>query len=100
MTRRGIYEQNCPHYLTQISDIHLYITEPLSEYEIHLLMETLPNNMNIDCAAFRHTQHGNLRNMLVRLRDSSLASMKTLSSQKEMEESSLLNRSISKQLIS
>ncbi|KAL5009311.1 hypothetical protein ScPMuIL_014892 [Solemya velum] len=50
--------------------------EPLSKDECKLLMETIPFNMKVDSAPFRQQLTRDLHNLLVRLRDSSLAALR------------------------
>ena len=66
-----------------------FLTEPLAEWELEALGKFLPVNMNMDNAPFRHQIQACLRHAMVRARDSSLAYLKNMNSQKEKSQAGL-----------
>ena len=58
------------------SNLHVFLSECISESEVGLLMESLPHNIKIDSAPFRQHLGSNMKKLLVRLRDSSLTLLK------------------------
>ncbi|XP_069476045.1 tRNA (32-2'-O)-methyltransferase regulator THADA-like isoform X2 [Ambystoma mexicanum] len=52
-------------------------TQPLSETEIRLLEECLPQSMNSDSSGFRQLLQASVKKVLVRMRDSGLANLRS-----------------------
>ena len=66
-----------------------FLSEPLAEWELEALRKFLPLNMNMDNAPFRHQIQACLRHAMVRARDSSLAYLRTMNSQKDKSQAGL-----------
>jgi len=57
--------------------LNFYSLEPLSDRDSSLLREILPHNLKVDSAPFRQHLSANMKKLLVRIRNSCLAMLKS-----------------------